>query len=123
MKTWIRVCTWTGYSTAIGSVTLTPLLGFVVGDKRPSAVATALQLLFAVLWMLVAVALTIIDKRRRRLAGPVSRPLDRFAAGRKQAHDAGLPWVEADGTVSWSDKPRRQGRRDSATSPPGGSDV
>lgn len=56
------------YATAIGAFTLTSLAGFLVGDKRPSAEATALQMLGAVLLMAASVALTFADWRRRRRA-------------------------------------------------------
>ncbi|GGN39645.1 putative membrane protein [Actinoplanes campanulatus] len=110
MRAWSRAFTWTAYSAAIGAVTLTPLMGFVVGDRKPSASATALQMLIAVLLMLVSLTLTIIDRRRRALAfhrraAALAATRDagaEFAAARKQAHDAGLPWVEADGSISWS---------------------
>lgn len=64
---------WWSYATAIGAVTLTPLLGFVVGDKRPSATATALQMLIAVMLMLAALAVTVVDRQRRRIEATAQR--------------------------------------------------
>jgi hypothetical protein len=63
-----RALKWTAYSTAIGAWTMTPLLGFFVGDKHPSVAATALQMLIAVLLMLAALTVTTIDRGRRRRA-------------------------------------------------------
>jgi hypothetical protein len=60
---WRRACTWTAYTTAIGAVTLTPLMGFVVGDKRPSLVATALQMFVAGLFAVAALVLAAIERR------------------------------------------------------------
>lgn len=53
---------------AIDSVTTTPLLGFVVGDKRPSVTAAALHMLLAVLLMAAALAVTMADGARHRRA-------------------------------------------------------
>lgn len=102
----LRRMSWT---TAIAAVTLTPLMGFVVGDKRPSAAASALHMLIAVLLMLASLALTFIEQYRRASAirrravtlAAERNPVDRFAVAREQAHGAGLPWLEADGSVSW----------------------
>jgi hypothetical protein len=80
--------------TAVNAFTLTPLMGFVVGDKRPDVVATALMMLTAVALMAASVVAQLISRARRRAAGP-----DRVEA-RKQALDLGLPWVEADGTLA-----------------------
>lgn len=113
MPTLASALKWWAYATAIGAVTLTPLLGFAVGDKRPSVVATALQMFIAVVLMLAALAVTVVDRQRRRIArateierralarGAGRDPDDRFAVTRGRAHAAGLPWIEADGTVSW----------------------
>lgn len=103
---------WWSYASAIGAVTLTPLAGFVVGDKRPSAVASAFQMLIAVVLMLASLAASIVDRQRRRISrateiqrralarGAGRDPDDRFAASREQAHAAGLPWVESDGSIT-----------------------
>lgn len=115
MPTGVRMLQHLAYTTAIGAVTVTPLLGFVVGDKRPSAAASALQMLLAVVLMLATLMATIIVRyrqrgaraaeiRRRALAhGAAGNPVDRFARARRQAHSAGLPWLEADGSVAWPD--------------------
>lgn len=104
---------WFAYATALGSVTLTPLVGFLVGDRHPSMAATALQMFIAVCLMAASLAVTVIDRawRRRARAAEIHRravargagrnPDDRFAATREQAHAAGLPWIESDGLVSW----------------------
>lgn len=73
MPIWIRVLKSTAYATAIGSVTITPLLGFVVGDKRPSAAATALQMLIAVL-MLTGVLVAMHIRAHRTPRGPRLAP-------------------------------------------------
>lgn len=113
MATWIRALKWTALATAINAWTLTPLMGFFVGDKRPSAAATALMMMLSAVQMSAAVMLAAVDRYRRRsaraaeiqrraVARAVGRnPDDRFAAQRAQAHAAGLPWIESDGTVSW----------------------
>lgn len=111
VRIWIRAFTFAAWITAVGSVTMTPLMGFFVGDGRPSVAATALHMLFAVPLMSAALALTVIDRRRRASAvrrqaltlGVARNPVDQFAAARRQAQSAGLPWVESDGTISWPD--------------------
>lgn len=117
MKGAIRTATWLAYTAAIGAFTVTPLMGFVVADKQPSLAATALQMLIAVLLMLIALGLTIVDQRRRAsvirrnaVALAARTPGDRFAGARTQAHDAGLPWVESDGSVSWPEHDLRRAR-------------
>lgn len=112
MRRWSRILKVSAYLAAAWSVTLTPLMGFFVGDKRPSVAATAVQMLTAVLLMAASLALTVIDRARsrkkraaeiyRRAAarGAGRDPDDRFAAAREQAHLAGLPWLESDGSVS-----------------------
>lgn len=118
MTTLARALRRAAFVTAISAFTITPLMGFFVGDKRPSAAATALQMFLAVLLMSAALVVTVIDRarRRKRQAAEIYRravargagrdPDDRFAASRQQAHDAGLPWIEADGTVTWPERSR-----------------
>jgi hypothetical protein len=108
-----RALMWSAWATVIGAFTMTPLMGFVVGDKQPSLAATALQMVIAVMLMTAALASSIVDSqlhRRRRAAeirrrafahGAALNPVDRFAGARKQAHEAGLPWIESDGSVTW----------------------
>jgi hypothetical protein len=111
MPTWIRAFKHMGYTTAIAAFTITPLMGFVVGDRRPSVAATALQMFIAVALLSAALVLTLVDEHRRALAirrravalGAARHPFDPFAEARRQAHAAGLPWVEADGSVSRGD--------------------
>jgi uncharacterized membrane protein len=113
VKTLTRALMWSAWATAIGAFTMTPLMGFVVGDKKPSLAATALQMVIAVLLMLCALGTSVADRQVRRVRraaeirrrafahGAALNPVDRFAPARKQALEAGLPWIESDGSVTW----------------------
>ena len=112
MKRLTHVLTWLATTNAVSAWTLTPLTGFLVGDKQPSIAATALHMLIAVVFALAALLAAVAHRfiQRRKCAAEIQRraietaahrnPVDRFAAVREQALDAGLPWVEADGTIT-----------------------
>lgn len=102
--------------SVISSVTLTPLIGFLVGDRRPSLTASGIVLGFAAIFAIAAYVIgeAVRFHRRRVRARLILRtaievaanrnPADRFASARSLAHDAGLPWIEPDGTITRGDQ-------------------
>lgn len=111
--TWELVFSHLGMTTAIAAWTLTPLVGAAMFG-RPHLSATALQLFIAVIFM----ALSIAPRTGRRMMGAFERWWavgelaesgidDRWdeAKARREVWAAGMPWVEADGRVTWGSEP------------------
>ena len=88
------------YVTAVNAVTLVPLLGLFVGDRRPSVAAAAMVLTVACLLMVAAIVVHRLNTRRERKLTAAPKPFD-VARARRETHALGLPYPEPDGTLSW----------------------
>ena len=110
---WERVFSFLAWTCAVGAFTMTPLIGAATYG-RPHLSASALNLFIAA----VFVTLAITPRVARRVMGAFERWWaagelaesgidDRWdeAKARREVWEAGMPWVEADGRVTWGSEP------------------